>query len=86
VTSVGVARHAELYAQEYGWGENFEGICAHDRRRLCQQVRSATRTLLIAEMERQNVGCVFLSRYRDGRAAAPLLAIRWRAGAGLAPS
>ena len=23
-----VARHAELYAEEYGWGENFEGICA----------------------------------------------------------
>ena len=23
-----VPRHAELYAQEYGWAENFEGVCA----------------------------------------------------------
>ena len=23
-----VSRHAELYAQEYGWGEPFEGLCA----------------------------------------------------------
>ena len=23
-----VARHAELYAREYGWTENFEGLCA----------------------------------------------------------
>jgi GNAT superfamily N-acetyltransferase len=57
-----IKRHAELYAQEYRWKEPFEGLCAqiiadyankHDPKREC---------CWIADMNGENVGCVFLAR------------------------
>ena len=57
-----IKRHAELYRQEYGWKEPFEALCAqivadcvnkndHDRERCW-----------IAEIDGENVGCVFLAK------------------------
>ncbi len=57
-----IKRHAELYGQEYGWKEPFEALCAqivadcvnkndHDRERCW-----------IAEIDGENVGCVFLAK------------------------
>lgn len=70
-----VARHAELYQQEYGWAEEFEGICAqivadfgksHDRK--CERC-------WIAEMDGRNVGSVFLVRDSDTVARLRLLLV-----------
>ena len=57
-----IKRHAELYRQEYGWKEPFEALCTqivadcvnkndHDRERCW-----------IAEIDGENVGCVFLAK------------------------
>jgi len=35
-----VTRHAELYAVEYGWGEEFEGLCAQIGRSGCARARA----------------------------------------------
>jgi DNA-binding MarR family transcriptional regulator/GNAT superfamily N-acetyltransferase len=55
-----VKRHAELYAQEYGWGAPFEGVCAqivadfvnkHDRKR---------ERCWIAEIDGERAGTIML--------------------------
>ena len=67
-----VKRHAELYAQEYGWVEPFEGVCAQivadfaNKNDPANNDDSANRNdsqrerCWIAEMDGENVGCVFL--------------------------
>jgi DNA-binding MarR family transcriptional regulator/GNAT superfamily N-acetyltransferase len=55
-----VARHAELYAQEYGWAENFEGICAQIVADFAAKYDPSCERCWIAEMDDRNVGCVFL--------------------------
>jgi DNA-binding MarR family transcriptional regulator/GNAT superfamily N-acetyltransferase len=57
-----VARHAELYAYEYGWAENFEGICAQIVADFVKNHDPACERCWIAEMDGRNVGCVFLVR------------------------
>jgi DNA-binding MarR family transcriptional regulator/GNAT superfamily N-acetyltransferase len=70
-----VKRHAELYAQEYGWGEPFEGLCAqivadfankHDRKR---------ERCWIAELAGENVGCIFLAKDSETVARIRLLLV-----------
>src|SRR5207248_8802306 len=55
-----VARHAELYAQEYGWGENFEGLSAQIVADFVSKYDPTCERCWIAEMDGQNVGSVFL--------------------------
>jgi len=55
-----VARHAELYAREYGWGENFEGLCAQIVADFVSKYDPACERCWIADMDGQNVGSVFL--------------------------
>jgi DNA-binding MarR family transcriptional regulator/GNAT superfamily N-acetyltransferase len=55
-----VTRHAELYAQEYGWGENFEGVCAQIVADFGTKYDPSCERCWIAEMDGRNVGCVFL--------------------------
>lgn len=55
-----VARHAELYAQEYGWGEPFEGLCAQIVADFVNNYDPARERCWIAELEAENVGCVML--------------------------
>ncbi|MEA2980356.1 MAG: hypothetical protein QOF09_2179 [Alphaproteobacteria bacterium] len=55
-----VARHAELYAREYGWGENFEGLCAQIVADFASKYDPNRECCWIAEMDGQNVGSVFL--------------------------
>ena len=55
-----VQRHAELYLQEYGWAENFEGICAQIVADYVKNFDPACERCWIAEMDGRNVGCVFL--------------------------
>ncbi len=55
-----VARHAELYAREYGWADNFEGVCAQIVADFAGNHDASRNRGWIAEMDGQRVGCVFL--------------------------
>ena len=55
-----VARHAELYAQEYGWGEPFEGLCAQIVADFVNNYDAKRERCWIAEMNGENVGCIML--------------------------
>ena len=70
-----VARHAELYAQEYGWGENFEGICAQIVADFVSKYDPKRERCWIAEMDGQNVGSVFLVKDSETIARLRLLLV-----------
>jgi DNA-binding MarR family transcriptional regulator/GNAT superfamily N-acetyltransferase len=55
-----VRRHAELYAQEYGWTEPFEGLCAQIVADFANDYDKKRERCWIAEMDGEPVGCVFL--------------------------
>ena len=55
-----VSRHATLYAQEYGWTEPFEGLCAQIVADYVNNYDAARERCWIAEMEGESVGCVML--------------------------
>jgi ribosomal protein S18 acetylase RimI-like enzyme len=55
-----VSRHAELYAQEYGWGDPFEGLCAQIVADFVNNYDAARERCWIADMNGENVGCVML--------------------------
>jgi DNA-binding MarR family transcriptional regulator/GNAT superfamily N-acetyltransferase len=55
-----VKRHAELYAQEYGWTEPFEGLCAKIVADFANKHDPKRERCWIAELGGDNVGCIFL--------------------------
>jgi DNA-binding MarR family transcriptional regulator/GNAT superfamily N-acetyltransferase len=55
-----VKRHAELYAQEYGWTEPFEGLCAKIVADYANKNDPKRERCWIAEMDGEPVGCIFL--------------------------
>ena len=55
-----VARHAALYAQEYGWGDPFEGLCAQIVADFVNNYDAKRERCWIAEMEGEPVGCIML--------------------------
>jgi DNA-binding MarR family transcriptional regulator/GNAT superfamily N-acetyltransferase len=55
-----VKRHAELYAREYRWIEPFEGVCAQIVADFANNNDPKRERCWIAEMDGENVGCVFL--------------------------
>jgi len=57
-----VKRHAELYAQEYKWMEPFEGVCAQIVADFLNKQDAARERCWIAEMDGENVGCVFVAK------------------------
>jgi DNA-binding MarR family transcriptional regulator/N-acetylglutamate synthase-like GNAT family acetyltransferase len=70
-----VSRHAELYAQEYGWGENFEGICAQIVADFAANYDPKFDRCWIAEMGGRKVGSVFLVLDSDEIARLRLLLV-----------
>jgi DNA-binding MarR family transcriptional regulator/N-acetylglutamate synthase-like GNAT family acetyltransferase len=60
-----VSRHAELYAQEYGWGDPFEGLCAQIVADFVNKFDAKIERCWIAEMNGENVGCVMLVKDDD---------------------
>jgi DNA-binding MarR family transcriptional regulator/GNAT superfamily N-acetyltransferase len=55
-----VSRHAELYLQEYGWGDPFEGLCAQIVADFVNNFDAKRERCWIAELGGENVGCVML--------------------------
>ena len=70
-----VARHATLYAEEYGWGGNFEGLCAQIVADFVAKHDPARERCWIAEMDGENVGSVFLVKDSDKVARLRLLLV-----------
>jgi DNA-binding MarR family transcriptional regulator/GNAT superfamily N-acetyltransferase len=57
-----VKRHGELYAQEYGYDEQFEALVASIVAQFIQHYDPKGERCWMAEREGENVGCVFLVR------------------------
>ena len=57
-----IKRHAELYAQEYQWKEPFEGLCAQIVADYANSHDPQRERCWIAEIEGENVGCIFLAK------------------------
>ena len=55
-----ISRHAELYLQEYGWGDPFEGLCAQIVADFVNNFDPKLEHCWIAELNGENVGCVML--------------------------
>ena len=70
-----VSRHAELYWQEYKWGEPFEGLCAQIVADFANKYNTARERCWMAEMDGENVGCVMLVRESDEVARLRLLLV-----------
>ena len=79
-----VARHAELYAQEYNWGSPFEGLCAQIVADFINNFDAKLERCWIAEMNGENAGCVMLVKDAPGVARLRLLLVEPKArGIGL---
>jgi len=60
-----VSRHGAIYAQEYGWNLEFEGLVAQIAGQFLQRFDAGREACWIAEREGQNIGCVVLVQARD---------------------
>ncbi len=70
-----VARHAELYAEEYGWIEPFEGLCAQIVADFVNNNDRKRERCWIAEMNGENVGSIMLAKDSEGVARIRLLLV-----------
>jgi DNA-binding MarR family transcriptional regulator/GNAT superfamily N-acetyltransferase len=79
-----VARHAALYAEEYGWVEPFEGLCAQIVADFVNHFDEKRERCWIAEMDGENVGCIMLAKDSTEVARIRLLLVEPKArGLGL---
>ena len=70
-----VARHGELYAREFSWADNFEGLCAQIVADFASKYDAKCERCWIAKMDGQNVGCVFLVKDSETVARLRLLLV-----------
>jgi DNA-binding MarR family transcriptional regulator/GNAT superfamily N-acetyltransferase len=70
-----VARHAQLYAQEYGWTDPFEGLCAQIVADFVNKYDPKCERCWIAELDGENVGTVMLVKDSPGVARIRLLLV-----------
>jgi DNA-binding MarR family transcriptional regulator/GNAT superfamily N-acetyltransferase len=70
-----VARHGTLYAEEFGWGENFEGLCAQIVAEFAASYDAKRERCWVAEIDGENVGSVFLVKDTDEIARLRLLLV-----------
>jgi len=70
-----VQRHALLYQREYGWGEEFEGVCAQIVADFIRTFDPRCERGWIAELDGQNIGSVLLAKDTDEIARLRLLLV-----------
>jgi DNA-binding MarR family transcriptional regulator/GNAT superfamily N-acetyltransferase len=70
-----VSRHAVLYAQEYGWTDPFEGLCAQIVADFVNNFDPQRERCWIAEVDGENAGCVMLVKDSDEVARLRLLLV-----------
>lgn len=70
-----VQRHGELYAQEYGWDEEFEGLVAEIVAAFIKNFDPKRERCWIAEKDGERVGCVFLVKKTNATAKLRLLLV-----------
>jgi len=70
-----VGRHAELYAQEYGWVAPFEGVRAQIVADFVNEFDDKRERCWIAEMDGENVGSIILAKESETVARIRLLLV-----------
>jgi DNA-binding MarR family transcriptional regulator/N-acetylglutamate synthase-like GNAT family acetyltransferase len=71
-----VARHSVVYADEYGWGDPFEGLCAQIVADYVNNYDPKMERCWIAEVNGGNAGCVMLVKDKEpGTARIRLLLV-----------
>ena len=70
-----VTRHAELYAQEYGWTSPFEGLCAQIVADFANKNDPVCERCWIAELNGENVGTIMLVKDSEEVARLRLLLV-----------
>src|SRR5689334_5664505 len=76
-----IARHGEIYAQEYNWDATFEGLVAEIAGKFLQHYDPACERCWIAEVNGERAGSVFLVRHSDSVAKLRLLFVEpWARG------
>lgn len=66
-----IARHGAIYAQEFGWSLQFEGLVAQIAGQFVQRFDGGREACWIAEREGRNIGCVVLVQARDDATGEP---------------
>jgi DNA-binding MarR family transcriptional regulator/GNAT superfamily N-acetyltransferase len=79
-----VQRHGELYAEEYGWNEDFERLVARIVGEFAAADPGPRRRGWIATLDGRRAGCVFLMPEQEGVGRLRLLLVEpWARGHGL---
>ncbi|MDP4200823.1 MAG: GNAT family N-acetyltransferase [Bacteroidota bacterium] len=74
-----IHRHGVLYAEEYGWNEQFEALVAEVAAKFLKRHDSVKERCWIAELDGEFAGCIFIVRESEKVAKLRLLLVEPKA-------